>query len=118
MQRLPCGTLPFQLLPLNIQYDFKRPGVPLKTEHNWHHDVLIDGITIVAMSRRVHVLLALLLFSVSLLAQSPESSAKPDLAQEAFVFEHLNESVRFENDGSGARETTAAIRINSQAGVQ
>ena len=82
------------------------------------HDLLIRGITIVAMSGRVPVLLALLLFSVSLVAQSPETSAKPDLAQEAFVFEHLNESVRFENDGSGARETTAAIRINSQAGVQ
>src|SRR5205823_1875419 len=40
------------------------------------------------------------------------------LSQEAFVQEHWNESVRFENDGSGVRETTAAVRIQSQAGVQ
>ena len=39
--------------------------------------------------------------------------APPDLSQEAFVFEHLNESVRFEDDGSGMRESTAAIRIES-----
>jgi len=38
-------------------------------------------------------------------------------SQEAFVFEQLKESVRFENDGSGVRETTAVIRIQSQAGV-
>lgn len=49
-------------------------------------------------------------------SQSPQSVV--DTSQEAFVFERLNESVRFENDGSGVRETTAAIRIQSQAGVQ
>src|SRR5207248_4725924 len=40
------------------------------------------------------------------------------LSEEAIVLEHWNESVRFENDGSGVRETTAAVRIQSQAGVQ
>lgn len=34
------------------------------------------------------------------------------------MLEHWNESVRFENDGGGVRETTAVIRIQSQAGVQ
>lgn len=72
------------------------------------------------MFSRVHVFFgfSLVLFSASVWAQSPQSSTKPDLSQEAFVFEHLNEAVRFENDGSGVRETTAAVRINSQAGVQ
>jgi tetratricopeptide (TPR) repeat protein/transglutaminase-like putative cysteine protease len=65
---------------------------------------------------RVVVLLGPLLLSLQLLAQS--SGAQANLSQEAFVFEHLNESVRFENDGSGVRETTAVIRIQSQAGVQ
>jgi len=51
-------------------------------------------------------------------AQSPPAATGVDTSQEGFVFEHLKESVRFESDGSGVRETTAAIRIQSQAGVQ
>jgi len=51
-------------------------------------------------------------------AQSQPSTGLVDTSQEGFVFEQLKESVRFENDGSGVRETTAAIRIQSQAGVQ
>jgi tetratricopeptide (TPR) repeat protein/transglutaminase-like putative cysteine protease len=70
------------------------------------------------MSSRVVVLLGSLLVSLQLPAQSTGTSAQSDLSQEAFVFEHLNESVRFENDGSGVRETMAVIRIQSQAGVQ
>src|SRR5215470_680768 len=58
-----------------------------------------------------------LVLSLPLAAQS-QPSTSPDLSQEAFVLEHWNESVRFENDGSGVRETTAVIRIQSQAGVQ
>ena len=61
-----------------------------------------------------------LAFFVSVFAsgQNSPAPATPDLSQEAFVFEHFNESVRFEDDGSGVRETTAAICIESQAGVQ
>src|SRR5438094_320187 len=62
--------------------------------------------------------LGLILFSITLAAQSQANPAGPDLSQEAFVLEHWNESVRFENDGSGVRQTTAVIRIQSQAGVQ
>ena len=51
-------------------------------------------------------------------AQTPGTTSVSDLSQEAFVLEHWNESVRFENDGSGVRETTAVIRIQSQAAVQ
>jgi tetratricopeptide (TPR) repeat protein len=60
----------------------------------------------------------LLLLSPMIAAQSQPPQSAVDTSQEGFVFERLNESVRFENDGSGVRETTAAIRIQSQAGVQ
>src|SRR5438445_9616304 len=60
----------------------------------------------------------LLLLSPFVAAQSQPSSSPTDTSQEGFVFEQLKESVRFESDGSGLRETTAAIRIQSQAGVQ
>ena len=69
------------------------------------------------MQTRVPLACCFLLLPANLLwAQA--SAHEPDLSQEAVVFEHLNESVRFENDGSGVRETTAAVRIQSQAGVQ
>jgi tetratricopeptide (TPR) repeat protein/transglutaminase-like putative cysteine protease len=70
------------------------------------------------MVTRVPVLCCFVLLASSIWAQLPGNPAKPDLSEEAFVFEHLNESVRFENDGSGVHETSAVIRINSQAGVQ
>jgi tetratricopeptide (TPR) repeat protein/transglutaminase-like putative cysteine protease len=44
--------------------------------------------------------------------------AKHDYSQEAFVIEHLRSRYRFENDGTGRRETIARIRVQSEAGVQ
>ena len=44
--------------------------------------------------------------------------AKVDTSQEAFVFDRIENLVRFEDDGTGIRDTTAVIRIQSQAGVQ
>jgi Tfp pilus assembly protein PilF/transglutaminase-like putative cysteine protease len=70
------------------------------------------------MSSRVPAFFCLAFLSSSVWAQLPSNPTPPDFSQEAFVFEHLNESVRFENDGSAVRETNAAVRINSQAGVQ
>ena len=64
------------------------------------------------MSRVAACTLFLLLSGIAS-AQSAPSATAPDLSQEAFVFEHLNESVRFEDDGSGMRESTAATRIES-----
>jgi len=52
------------------------------------------------------------------LSAQTESSAKPDPSKEAFVFQLIENRVRYENDGSGTRETTAVIRIQSQGGVQ
>lgn len=47
-----------------------------------------------------------------------QSGAKPDTSKQALVFEHLNYTVHFENDGSGSREVTAVIRVQSQAAVE
>jgi hypothetical protein len=56
--------------------------------------------------------------STTLVASSPVFTCPADLSQEAFVFERFDQSIRFENDGGGLRETTAVIRIQSQAGVE
>ncbi len=39
-------------------------------------------------------------------------------AQESFVVEQMHTHYRFESDGTGRRETTARIRVQSEAGVQ
>jgi tetratricopeptide (TPR) repeat protein/transglutaminase-like putative cysteine protease len=54
---------------------------------------------------------------------SPAGASKPadskhDYSQEAFVVEQLRSSYRFENDGTGRKETVARIRVQSEAGVQ
>jgi hypothetical protein len=47
---------------------------------------------------------------------APDSSR--DYSKEAFVIEQDSTRITFENDGTSARETTARIRIQSDAGVQ
>jgi hypothetical protein len=67
--------------------------------------------------------LCVLLFCTSLTgfllgqASSP-SAAKADTSAEAIVFERIHNLVRFEDDGTGMRDTTAVIHVQSQAGVQ
>jgi Flp pilus assembly protein TadD len=47
------------------------------------------------------------------------SSVKPrDYTQESFVIEKMHSVYRFEADGTGRKETTARIRVQSEAGVQ
>jgi len=87
------------------------PGVSYSAE-------LDRGLTILAMFSRVSALLLGVLLTASLLAQSQTPTSAPDVSQEAFVFEHLNQIVRFENDGSGIRDVKAVVRIQSQAGVR
>jgi len=51
----------------------------------------------------------------------PASSSpdKPrDYSQEAYVIERLDTVYRFENDGTGRKEVTARIRVQSEAGVE
>jgi tetratricopeptide (TPR) repeat protein len=45
-------------------------------------------------------------------------NSKHDFSQEAFVIEQYHSIYRFENDGTGRRETIARIRVMSEAGVQ
>ncbi|HYN15601.1 MAG TPA: DUF3857 domain-containing protein [Terriglobales bacterium] len=63
----------------------------------------------------------LFFFGVVLPAQQIETKpADPSAAfrDEAFVFEQLRTTVRFENDGTERREQTARVRVQSDAGVQ
>jgi len=64
---------------------------------------------------------ALVLLRALSVAQQPETKAKNHSTafnDEAYVIEQLRTVVRFENDGSGSREQTARVRVQSDAGVQ
>jgi tetratricopeptide (TPR) repeat protein len=83
------------------------------------------------MLRRL-ALSALLCVNFSLLAQTPSPNPlpvsppvkpelvapAPDHSQEAFVVEKLRYAYRFESDGTGRREVTARIKVQSEAGVE
>ena len=60
------------------------------------------------------LLVALVFSSLPVLAQA----APKDTSQEALVFEKLHTLVRYESDGTGLRQSTAVIHVQSQAGVQ
>jgi tetratricopeptide (TPR) repeat protein/transglutaminase-like putative cysteine protease len=76
------------------------------------------------------VFLAVLLLSVfaTAVAQRPEgapfhppapkSTEKKDYSQESFVIEQVRTRFRFESDGTGRKETTARVRVQSEAGVE
>src|SRR5271157_270972 len=49
---------------------------------------------------------------------SKPEAPKHDYSQEAYVIEQYHSFYRFEEDGTGRRETTARIRVQSEAGVQ
>jgi tetratricopeptide (TPR) repeat protein/transglutaminase-like putative cysteine protease len=75
--------------------------------------------------RRLVILAFLSLLPAAALAQKPEvkpstdTSAKPrDYSQEAYVVEQLSTRYRFENDGTGRKEVTARIKVQSEAGVE
>lgn len=53
-----------------------------------------------------------------LTAAQTKSTQSANGAQEAIVFDRYDTLVRFENDGTSIRETTAVVRVQSQAGVQ
>jgi tetratricopeptide (TPR) repeat protein len=44
--------------------------------------------------------------------------AKPDYSKEAFVVEKLHERYRFENDGTGEKDSTLRVHVLSESGVQ
>ena len=49
---------------------------------------------------------------------SKAEEKKPDYSSESFVIEHLKSSYHFNSDGTGSKELTARIRVQSEAGVQ
>jgi len=51
-------------------------------------------------------------------AASKPEEPKHDYSQEAFVIEQYRSVYRFENDGTGRKETVARVRVQSEAGVQ
>jgi tetratricopeptide (TPR) repeat protein len=51
-------------------------------------------------------------------APAPKTEDKHDYTQESFVIEQMHSHYRFEADGTGRKETTARIRVQSEAGVQ
>ncbi len=51
-------------------------------------------------------------------APAKADETKRDYSQEAFVIEQYRSVYRFENDGTGKRETIARIKVQSEAGVQ
>jgi tetratricopeptide (TPR) repeat protein len=51
-------------------------------------------------------------------APAPKTENKRDYTQESFVIEQMHSRYRFEADGTGRKETTARIRVQSEAGVQ
>jgi tetratricopeptide (TPR) repeat protein len=57
-------------------------------------------------------------FSAAAQASPKPSETKPDYSKEAFVDEEDLAKVTFENDGTGTRESTLRLRIQSDAGVQ
>src|ERR1700693_1595145 len=50
--------------------------------------------------------------------EAKHEEAKHDYSQEAFVVEQYRSIYRFENDGTGRKETIARVRVQSEAGVQ
>src|SRR5712692_5097304 len=51
-------------------------------------------------------------------AKKTSSGLQPDYSAEAYVIEESIERWSFESDGTGARESTASMRVQSDAGVQ
>lgn len=52
-------------------------------------------------------------------AKSTEAAKqKPDYSQEAVVIEQLSTAYRFERDGTGQRESTLRVKVQSDAGVE
>lgn len=70
------------------------------------------------MSRLLYALVFCVIVGAALRAQNLPSSNQPGTADEAVVFERMDNLVRFEDDGTGVQETTAVIRVQSQAGVK
>jgi hypothetical protein len=74
------------------------------------------------MFRNWRLFITLLAFSLlirGVRAKAPaKPDAKPDYSKEAFVIDQTSMRIAFENDGTGTRESSGRIRIQSDAGAQ
>ena len=80
------------------------------------------------MRRLVFIAFLLTSFSALLVAQPQAAgnsdeppaakSAETNFSDEAFVIEQVQTKFRFENDGTGRKETIARVRVQSEAGVE
>jgi Domain of Unknown Function with PDB structure (DUF3857) len=71
------------------------------------------------MLRLICACFVLFTYSSNLKGQTPAQPAtETNHSQEAVVFEQIKTKIAFENDGTGSRETTVRVRIQSEAGVQ
>jgi tetratricopeptide (TPR) repeat protein/transglutaminase-like putative cysteine protease len=70
------------------------------------------------MPRLFFALLSFAIAVPALRAQTTPSSTQPGTSEEAVVVDRMDDLVRFEDDGTGVKETTAVIRVQSQAGVK
>ncbi len=60
-----------------------------------------------------------ILFPTQALAKTPKhANQKPDYSQEAVVIEHLSTAYRYERDGTGRRELSLRVKVQSDAGVE
>jgi|SRR5215469_3830683 len=50
--------------------------------------------------------------------QPPKPSISPDYSHEAYVYEQISSKLTFENDGTGTRDISVRVRVQSEAGVQ
>lgn len=68
---------------------------------------------------RTRIVIPVLLFALALAAAAQTNpSAAPDTKGEAAIVEQYLTRVHFENDGTGSREETLAVRIQSEAGIE
>jgi tetratricopeptide (TPR) repeat protein len=68
------------------------------------------------MHKTIYVLAFCSLMALLSVAQVKDPSS--DTSQEAALIQQLAKRVRYENDGTGLQEVTAAIQIQSQAGIE
>lgn len=64
------------------------------------------------------ILISFFCIMLALPAVSQATRSSADTSQEAALIQQFATRVRFENDGTGVREVTAAVKIQSQAGVE
>src|SRR5579859_1138596 len=69
------------------------------------------------MLRSFSVLVCFTILPAAMFAQT-SSSNQTGTSEESVVFDRMDDLVRFEDDGTGVREATAVIRVQSQAGVK